>query len=127
MPDAFEEQQENSIRTAGRARTPRVIELAGRVRQKGVLTDGTESPAQLDDLLTSIDRFEAAVVARGGDLWFNTPTSSQPRLRSSSSPGASPARTSMFTPGEFGGGVASRDGGSVGLFCRYCKRMTATV
>ncbi len=78
MPDAFEEQQEALDPHRREERDAARIELAGRVRQKGVLIDGSETPAQLDDLLSAIDRFEAAVIARGGDLMVNTPTSSQP-------------------------------------------------
>ena len=54
------------------------LELAGRIRQKGVLLTGRETSGQLDDLMTAIDRFEAAVIARGGDLFVNTPSSDQP-------------------------------------------------
>lgn len=78
MPDAFEEQQETLDPHRREERDAARMELAGRIRQKGVLVDGSETPAQLDDLLTSIDRFEAAVIARGGDLMVNTPTSSPP-------------------------------------------------
>ena len=54
------------------------MELASRIHQKGVLLDGSETAAQLDDLLSGIDRFEAAVIARGGDLMINTPFSTDP-------------------------------------------------
>jgi hypothetical protein len=39
---------------------------------------GRETSAQLDDLMTAIDRFEASVIARGGDLFVNMPTSNPP-------------------------------------------------
>lgn len=78
MPDAFEEQQEALDPHRREERDAARIELAGRVRQKGVLIDGIETSAQLDDLLSAIDQFEAAVIKRGGDLMVNTPTSSQP-------------------------------------------------
>lgn len=78
IPDAFEEQQETLDPHRREERDAARMELGGRIRQKGVLIDGSETAAQLDDLLTSIDRFEAAVIARGGDLMVNTPTSSQP-------------------------------------------------
>ncbi len=77
-PDAFEEQQETLDPHRREERDAARVELAGRIRQKGVLFDGRETPAQLDDLLTAIDRFEAAVIARGGDLMINMPTSSEP-------------------------------------------------
>lgn len=53
-------------------------ELRSRVNQKGVELDGTEGPEDLDDLLTAIDRFEAAVEEKGGDLMVNMPQSSPP-------------------------------------------------
>ena len=76
--ESFEEQQETLDPHRREERDGAALESAGRVRQKGVLLDGTESTSQLDDLLTAIDRFEAAVIARGGDLMVNTPTSSPP-------------------------------------------------
>jgi hypothetical protein len=53
-------------------------ELRSRAAQKGVEIDGTERPEDLDDLLTAIDRFEAAVEEKGGDLMVNMPHSSPP-------------------------------------------------
>lgn len=53
-------------------------ELRSRARQKGVELDGTEAAEELDDLLSAIDRFEAAVEDRGGDLMVNQPQSSPP-------------------------------------------------
>lgn len=77
-PDAFEEQQEALDPHRREERNAARVELASRIHQKGVLLDGSETAAQLDDLLSSIDRFEAAVIARGGDLMVNTPLSSDP-------------------------------------------------
>jgi hypothetical protein len=76
--DSFEEQQEALDPHRREERDAARIELTGRIRQKGVLLNGRETTAQLDDLLTAIDRFEGAVIARGGDLMVNTPTSSPP-------------------------------------------------
>ncbi len=53
-------------------------ELQSRAMQKGMVLDGTESAEALDDLLTAIDRFEAAVEEKGGDLMINQPQSSPP-------------------------------------------------
>lgn len=78
MPDAFEEQQETLDPHRREERDAARVELAGRIHQKGVLLSGRETAAQLDDLLTAIDRFEAAVIARGGDLMVNMPTSLPP-------------------------------------------------
>jgi hypothetical protein len=77
-PDSFEEQQETLDPHRREERDAAAIELGGRIRQKGVLLTGRETSGELDDLMTAIDRFEAAVVARGGDLFVNTPFSDQP-------------------------------------------------
>jgi hypothetical protein len=76
--DSFEEQQETLDPHRREERDAAALELAGRIRQKGVLLTGRESSSELDDLSTAIDRFETAVVARGGDLFVNTPFSDQP-------------------------------------------------
>ncbi|MFN2636001.1 MAG: hypothetical protein ABR585_03110 [Gemmatimonadaceae bacterium] len=76
--DSFEEQQEALDPHRREERDGAEMEMSGRIRQKGVLLNGTETSAQLDDLLTAIDRFEAAVIARGGDLMVNMPTSLPP-------------------------------------------------
>lgn len=77
-PDAYEEQQETLDPHRREERDAARIELTGRIHQKGVLLTGRETTAQLDDLFTAIDRFEAAVIARGGDLMVNMPTSEPP-------------------------------------------------
>jgi len=76
--ESFEEQQEDLDPHRREERDSAALELAGRIRQKGVLLTGGETSGQLDDLMTAIDRFEAAVIARGGDLFVNTPSSDQP-------------------------------------------------
>jgi hypothetical protein len=76
--ESFEEQQEDLDPHRREERNAAAVELAGRIRQKGVFLTGRETSAQLDDLMTAIDRFEAAVIARGGDLFVNMPTSSPP-------------------------------------------------
>ena len=76
--ESFEEQQEALDPHRREERNSAVIELEGRLRQKGVLLTGSETSAHLDDLMTAIDRFEAAVIARGGDLFVNMPTSNPP-------------------------------------------------
>lgn len=79
MPmDSFEQQQQDLDPHRKEERDAAAVELAGRIRQKGVEVSGTETSAQLDDLNTAIDRFEAAVTARGGDPMINTPTSVPP-------------------------------------------------
>jgi hypothetical protein len=76
--ESFEEQQEDLDPHRREEQDSAAVETAGRLRQKGVLLTGRETGAELDDLLTSVDRFEAAVIARGGDLFVNTPTSRPP-------------------------------------------------
>ena len=76
--DAFEEQQETLDPHRREERDAAKLELASRIHQKGVMLDGSETVAQLDDLLTAVDRFEAAVIGRGGDLMINSPFSSDP-------------------------------------------------
>jgi hypothetical protein len=76
--ESFEEQQEALDPHRREERDGAALELAGRLRQKGVRLTGRESSGQLDDLMTAIDRFEAAVITRGGDLFVNTPFSNPP-------------------------------------------------
>jgi len=76
--ESFEEQQEALDPHRREERDGATLELAGRLRQRGVLLTGRETSGQLDDLMTAIDRFEAAVIARGGDLFVNTPSSNPP-------------------------------------------------
>ncbi len=76
--ESFEEQQETLDPHRREERDGAALENAGRIRQKGVLLTGRETSGQLDDLMTAIERFEAAVIARGGDLFVNTPFSNPP-------------------------------------------------
>lgn len=76
--ESFEEQQETLDPHRREERDGAALELLGRLRQKGVQITGRETSAHLDDLMTAIDRFEGAVIARGGDLFVNMPTSSPP-------------------------------------------------
>ena len=76
--ESFEEQQEDLDPHRREERDGAALEFEGRIRQKGVLLTGRETSSQLDDLMTAIERFEGAVVARGGDLFVNTPFSNPP-------------------------------------------------
>lgn len=76
--ESFEEQQEDLDPHRREERDSASLELGGRIRQKGVLLTGRETSSQLDDLMTAIDRFEAVVITRGGDLFVNTPSSDPP-------------------------------------------------
>src|ERR1700687_5528405 len=53
-------------------------EVAARLRDRGVVTTGKEKPEELADLLSAVERFEAAVEAHGGDLMVDDLKSSQP-------------------------------------------------
>lgn len=76
--ESFEEEQEDLDPHRREERDSAALELSGRIRQKGVLLTGRETSSQLDDLMTAIERFEASVVTRGGDLFINTPSSDPP-------------------------------------------------
>jgi len=55
-------------------------EVAGRLLQKGIdVNSADEDPAILADLLSAVERFENAVINRGGDLMVNMPTSTDPQ------------------------------------------------
>jgi len=54
-------------------------EISGRLLQKGIDVSADEDPALLADLLSAVDRFEGAVINRGGDLMVNSPTSTDPQ------------------------------------------------
>jgi hypothetical protein len=53
-------------------------ELLARLDQKGVQAAEGASDAELADLLSAIDEFEAAVEKAGGDLMVDSPDSSEP-------------------------------------------------
>lgn len=60
-------------------RAAAATEVAGRLAQKGVEVSADEDPAILADLLSAVERFENAVINRGGDLMVNMPDSSDPQ------------------------------------------------
>src|SRR5438876_12368171 len=53
-------------------------EVAARLRQRGIALTGAERPEDLADLLSAVERFEAAVEAHGGDLMVDDLKSTQP-------------------------------------------------
>jgi hypothetical protein len=55
------------------------VEVSGRLLQKGVEVSSDEDPAELADLLSAVERFESAVINRGGDLMVNMPGSTDPQ------------------------------------------------
>ena len=55
------------------------VEVSGRLFQKGVEVSAHEDPAELADLLSAVERFENAVINRGGDPMVNMPDSTDPQ------------------------------------------------
>ena len=60
------------------ARKAAADEAATRLRSRGITVTGAERPEELDDLLSAVERFEAGVEARGGDLMVDDLKSSKP-------------------------------------------------
>src|SRR5205809_7433310 len=60
------------------ARTAAAAEVAARFRSRGIAVTGAEDPEDLVDLLSAVERFEAAVEAQGGDLMVDDLKSAQP-------------------------------------------------
>ncbi len=56
-------------------------ELISRLHQRGIRIENTLPTDNLDDLLTALDEFDAAVERAGGDLFVNSPDSSQPQRK----------------------------------------------
>ncbi|MGK2961669.1 MAG: hypothetical protein ACSLFK_05900 [Gemmatimonadaceae bacterium] len=54
-------------------------EIAGRLLQKGIDVSASEDSALLADLLSAVERFENAVINRGGDPMVNMPDSRDPQ------------------------------------------------
>lgn len=59
-------------------RADAAAEVADRLRRRGISVTGTERPDDLADLLSAVERFEAAVEAHGGDLMVDDLKSAQP-------------------------------------------------
>ncbi|HYK83260.1 MAG TPA: hypothetical protein VEU55_08970 [Gemmatimonadales bacterium] len=53
-------------------------EVAARLRDRGIAVSAGERPEDLADLLSAVERFEAAVEAHGGDLMVDDLKSSRP-------------------------------------------------
>lgn len=54
------------------------LQVAGRLHRRGIDVTGKESPEDLADLLSAVERFERLVEARGGDLMVDDLQSSEP-------------------------------------------------
>ena len=59
-------------------RAAAVAEVAARLRTRGIAVTGAEGPEDLADLLSAVERFEAAVESHGGDLMVDDLKSSRP-------------------------------------------------
>src|SRR3989442_9054814 len=59
-------------------RAAAVAEVAARLRNRGIAVTGAETPEDLVDLLSAVERFEATVEAHGGDLMVDDLKSSRP-------------------------------------------------
>ena len=59
-------------------RAAAVAEVTARLRSRGITVKGGEHPDELVDLLSAVERFEAAVEAHGGDLMVDDLKSSRP-------------------------------------------------
>jgi hypothetical protein len=60
------------------ARTAAAAEVTARLRGRGIAVTGAETAGELGNLLSAVERFEAAVEAHGGDLMVDDLKSAQP-------------------------------------------------
>jgi len=67
----MDREEEREERTAA-------AEVAARLRSRGIVVTGVDKPEALADLLSAVERFEAAVEAHGGDLMVDDLKSSRP-------------------------------------------------
>src|SRR2546427_12001501 len=67
-------------------RAAAVAEVAARLRSRGIAVTGAEGPEDLADLLSAVERFEAAVEARGGVLMVDELKSAEAAARHFVSP-----------------------------------------
>lgn len=78
MPDSFEEQQRvldpHRLEEQRRARE----ETEDRLRDRGIEVYARDSDEDIGDLLDAVERFEAVVESRGGDLLVDRIGSSEP-------------------------------------------------
>ena len=76
--DDYEELERSLDPHRDEERAAAAAEVAARLRQRGIAVTGAERPDDLADLLSAVERFEAAVEAHGGDLMVDDLKSSQP-------------------------------------------------
>ena len=78
-PESSEQRSEMLDPHRREDRKDAATEITGRLLQKGIEVSDSEDPSLLADLLSAVERFEAAVESRGGDLMVNSPTSIDPQ------------------------------------------------
>jgi hypothetical protein len=67
----MDREEEREERTAA-------AEVTARLRSRGIVVTSVDNPEALADLLSAVERFEAAVEAHGGDLMVDDLKSSRP-------------------------------------------------
>ena len=78
-PESSEQRSEMLDPHRKEERERAATEITGRLLQRGIEASDTEDSSMLADLLSAVERFEAAVEKKGGDLMVNMPTSSDPQ------------------------------------------------
>src|SRR6266545_3164095 len=76
--DSYEELERGLDPHRDEERAAAAAEVAARLRQRGVAVTGAEDSDALANLLSAVERFEAAVEAHGGDLMVDDLRSSRP-------------------------------------------------
>jgi hypothetical protein len=82
-------------------------QIAGRLRSRGVRLDGRESGEQLVTLLEAVERFEAVVQSRGGDLMVDEPVGAAAPLSPDVRAFVLPTRSEREFIGDFIGRIAA--------------------
>ena len=75
-PDEERQSELNPHRTDDRERATELI--AARLRERRVALTGDENSEEVVNMMTAVERFEAAVAALGGDSMTNAPDSHDP-------------------------------------------------
>lgn len=76
--DEYEELERSLDPHRDEERAAAAAEVAARLRRRGIVVTGADRSEELVNLLSAVERFEAAVEAHGGDLMVDDLTSSQP-------------------------------------------------
>ena len=76
--DKYEELENDLNPHRGDERTAVAAEITDRLRARGIAMTGGERAEDIVDLLSAVERFEAAVETHGGDLMVDDLKSAQP-------------------------------------------------